>query len=276
MRIRPSVLIASLVMVGGLSVALLPAVGQGQGRGQAPAAAAAFRAPRTTFNQPNLMGIWQAMSSAHFDLEPHGAAFGVPAGVGVVVDPPDGKIPYTPAGLAKRAENLKNRATADPAGKCYKPGTPHFVYVPFPFQILQTPTQVTLVSEYIHNVRILYLNRTKHYPDGEVDFWNGDSVARWDGDTLVTDVANFGGEAWLDRAGNHSSRDLKVVERFALQDADTIRYEATMTDPKTYTRPWTIRILLYRHKEPNVRILEYECQAYAENSLKEPVLPVVR
>jgi hypothetical protein len=273
MRIRSSVWIVLLMSVGVLSVAVMPVV--------APVAAqtgaqAAFRAPRTPFGQPNMMGIWQAMSSAHFDLEPHGASFGVPAGVGVVVDPPDGKIPYNAAGLAKRAANLRNRATEDPAGKCFKPGTPHFVYVPFPFQILQTANQVTLISEYIHNIRIIYLNRSKHYPDGEVDFWNGDSVGRWDGETLVTDVANFGGQAWLDRAGNHSSPDLKVVERFTLIDADTIRYEATMTDPKTYTRPWTIRVLLYRHKEPNMRILEYECQAYAENSLKEPVLPTVR
>ncbi|MBI2149833.1 MAG: hypothetical protein HYU27_04415 [Acidobacteria bacterium] len=242
--------------------------------GQAPAPA--FRAPRTPFGQPNLMGIWQAMSSAHYNLEPHAASLGVPAGVGVIVDPPDGKIPYTPQALAQRNANFKNRATADPHGKCYKPGTPHIIYLPFPFQIIQSPAQITILSEYVHNARTLFLNRSSHWPPDSVELWNGDSVAKWDGDTLVTDVANFGGQAWLDRAGNFTSEQLKVVERFTLLDADTIRYEATLTDPKTYTRPWTLRVLLYRHKEPNFRILEYECQAYGEDSLKEPRLPVVQ
>lgn len=271
--------IVSLAAAGVVAVALLPAVpvaGQARGQQAAAAPAAAFKAPRTSFNQPNLQGIWQTMSTAHYDLEPHAATYQSPAGVGVVIDPPDGKIPYTPAARAQKDLNYKNRLDDDPHAKCWKPGTPHFVYLPFPFQIIQTQNQVTMISEYVHNVRILYLNRSKHYPDGEVDFWNGDTVAKWEGDTLVTEVANFGGQAWLDRAGNHSSPDLKVVERFAMIDNDTIRYQATMTDPKTYTRPWTLEVLLYRRKEPNLRIMEYECHAYAENSLKDPVLPTVR
>ena len=268
MRERPLLLVPTLLVLGVLSLALLPAVGQ---------TPAAFRPGRTAFTppQPNFQGIWQTLDTAHYDLEPHAASYGVRAGVGNVVDPADGKIPYRPEALAKRQENFKNRLTEDPHQKCWKPGTPHFVYLPYPFQILQTPTQITMVSEYVHNVRILYLNRKTHYAEGEVDFWNGDSVARWDGDTLVTDVANFGGQAWLDRAGNHHSEQLKVVERFTMIDADHIRYEATLTDPKTYTRPWTLRVLLYRRKEPNLRIMEYECHAYADNSLKEPALPTV-
>ena len=263
---RRSLLWITSLTVGFLGVALLPAVGQ----------TPAFRPSRTPDGQPNFQGIWQAMSSAHFNLEPHTASFGIPAGTGVIVDPTNGKIPYTAAGLAEREENLKNRGTADPYSKCFKPGVPHMMYLPFPLQIVQTKTQVTVLSEYVHNVRNIYLNRDKHYPTGDAEFWNGDSVGRFDGDTLVTDVANFSPNPWLDRSGNHHSEDLKVVERFTLIDADTIRYEATLTDPKTYTRPWTIRVLLYRHKEPNARILEYECHAYAENSLGPPELPTVR
>ena len=150
------------------------------------------------------------------------------------------------------------------------------MYVPFPFQIIQSATQVTILSEYVHNTRTVFLNRSSHWPPDSVDLWNGDSVGKWDGDTLVTDVANFNGQAWLDRAGNFASEQLKVVERFALIDADTIRYEATLTDPKTYSRPWTMRMLLYRHKEPNLRIMEYECHAYGDESLKDPKLPTVR
>jgi hypothetical protein len=277
MRERSLVWIVCLLLAGVVCVSLLPAVPlAAQGRGAPASAAAAFRAPRiAALNQPNFQGIWQTFSSAHYDLEPHAASYGMPAGVGVVVDPASGKIPYTPAGLQKKQANFKNRLADDPHGKCWKPGTPHFVYLPFPFQIVQTGTQVTMISEYVHNVRTIYLNRAKHYPDGEVDFWNGDSFGKWEGDTLVTDVANFGNMGWLDRSGNHHSEALKVVERFTLIDADTMRYEATLTDPKTFTQPWTIRVLLYRRKEPNLRIMEYECHAYADNSLKEPVLPKV-
>ena len=250
-----------------LGAALLPLVAQ--------TPANAFRPARTPDGQPNLMGIWQAMSTAHYDLEPHAASMGVPAGVGVIVDPADGKIPYRPEALAKRNENLRNRAKLDPFDKCYKPGTPHVVYLPFPFQIIQTPQQLTLLSEYVHNSRNIYLTRKSHYPPDSVDLWNGDSVGRFDGDVFVTDVANFNGQAWLDRSGNFASEALKVTERFRLIDADTIQYEATLEDAKTYTRPWTIRVLLYRHKEPRFRILEYECHAYTDLSLKEPKLPTV-
>ena len=267
MRKRSFVWICSLLAVVIAGAALLPLVAQ---------TPAAFRPSRTSTGQPNFQGIWQAMGSAHYDLEPHGASFGIPAGLGVIVDPPDGKIPYNAAGLAKRAENLRNRATADPHSKCFKPGVPHMMYLPFPFQIIQSATQVTVLSEYVHNVRNIYLNRNSHYPTGDAEFWNGDSVGRFDGDSLVTDVGNFSPNVWLDRSGNHHSEGLKVTERFTLIDADTIRYEATLDDSKTFTRPWRMSMLLYRRKEPNLRILEYECHAYAENSLKEPTLPTVR
>jgi hypothetical protein len=236
-----------------------------------------FTAPRhSETGQPDLEGIWQVMdSSVHFNVEPHGASFGVPAGQGVIVDPPDGKIPYTEAGLRKRADNIANRDTLDPYAKCFKPGVPHLVYLPFPFQIIQSDNVVTIQSEYVHNTRFIWLHRDTHFGAGQIDLWNGDSVGRFDGDTLVTDVFNFHPDVWLDRAGNHSGPDLRVRERFTLIDADTLQYEATLTDPVNYTQPWTMRLLMYRHKEPGKRILEYECHAYAEDSLGPPVLPVL-
>lgn len=261
-----SLLLPIAVVVGGVMCAtLLPLVAQ--------TPAPAFRPARTPDGQPNFNGIWQVMNSAHYDLEPHAASMGTPAGTGVIVDPADGKIPYRPEALAKRNENSRNRAAADPYAKCYKPGTPHLTYVPFPFQILQTSSQMTILSEYMHNTRHIFLTRKTHYPPDTVDLWNGDAVGRFDGDVFVTDVANFNGQAWLDRNGNFASDQLKVTERFRLIDADTIQYEATMDDAKTYTRPWTIRMLLYRHKEPRMRILEYECHAYKDDALKDPKLP---
>jgi hypothetical protein len=267
MKTRSLFVLMPVVMAGILGAALLPSLAQ--------TPANTFRAPRTPDGQPNLMGIWQVMNSAHYDIEPHAGRLGVPAGVGVIVDPSDGKIPYRPEALAKRNANFKDRAKLDPHEKCFKPGTPHMTYLPFPFQIIQTPTQVTILSEYVHNTRHVYLTRKTHWPPDSVDLWNGDSVGRFDGDVFVTDVANFNGLAWLDRSGNFHSEQLTVAERFRLIDADTIQYEATLTDPKTYTRPWTMRMLLYRHKEPRMRILEYECHAYRDDSLKDPVLPTV-
>jgi hypothetical protein len=236
-----------------------------------------FTPERNEYGQPDFSGIWQVLdTAAHFNVEPHGASFGVPAGAGVVVDPPDGKIPYTASGLAKRNANIAGRDTLDPYARCYKPGTPHIMYLPFPFQIVQSENFITIMSEYVHNTRFILLNRDDHFGEGELDLWNGDSVGSWDGNSLVTDVYNFHPDVWLDRAGNHAGgATLRVNENFTMIDADTIRYRATLTDPEDFTRPWTMELYLYRHKGPNTRILEYECQAYGDNSLGEPQLPVV-
>jgi hypothetical protein len=250
-----------------IAVAILTPVGMAQ----------TFTPPRhPEYDQPNLEGIWQVMDqSVHFNVEPHEASFGVPAGTGVIVDPPDGLIPYTPAGLAERARNVAERDVLDPYAKCYKPGVPHLVYLPFPFQIVQSENLVTIMSEYIHNTRFIWLHRDTHFGERQIDLWNGDSVGSFDGDTLVTDVFNFHPDVWLDRAGNHSGPDLRVTERLRLVDADTLEYTATLTDPENYTEPWTMRMRMYRHKDPGKRILEYECHAYAENSLGPPELPAI-
>jgi hypothetical protein len=232
------------------------------------AAAQGYTAPRTSYGHPDLQGIWQVLSTATaFDLEPHTATWEVPAGLGVIVDPPDGLIPYQPWAVARRAENFKNRATADPLAKCYKPGVPRLTYLPFPFQIIQSPQAVTIFYEYIHNFRTIHLNRKTHV-DG-LDFWNGDSIGRWEGDTLVVDVANFNGQAWLDKAGNFHSEALHVVERYTRTDAGTMTYDVTIEDPKVFARSWRMSMPLYLHKEPNFRLLEYECHAYAEDEAQE-------
>ena len=256
---------ASLIVIVGSLLAAQAALGQ------------AYSPPRhVETGQPNLEGIWQVMdSSVHFNVEPHAAGFGVPAGQGVIVDPADGFIPYTPAGLREREDNLANRATRDPYSKCYKPGAPHLLYLPFPFQIMQSGNVVTIMSEYIHNTRFIWLHRDSHFGAGAIDLWNGDSFGRFEGDALVTDVFNFHPDIWLDRAGNHSGPELHVSERFRLIDADTLEYEATLTDPVNYLQPWTMRMRMYRHKDPGKRILEYECHALAEDSLGPPELPVV-
>jgi hypothetical protein len=231
---------------------------------------------RNRYGQPNFEGIWQVLDPApHHNIEPHNASYGVPAGAGIITDPADGRIPYTPAGRARRDANRAD-LSADPIARCFKPGVPHLMYLPFPFQILQSGNFLTIMSEYVHSTRFIFLHRTDHFGAGEIDLWNGDSVGRFDGDALVTDVFNFHPDVWLDRSGNHAGGPtLRVNERFTLIDADTIRYQATLADPENFTQPWTLETYLYRHKAPAKRILEYECHAYLDNALGPPQLPGV-
>jgi hypothetical protein len=231
------------------------------------AAQSTYKVPRTWDNKPDLQGIWQAQNTASYDLEAHTASTGVPAGPGVIVDPPDGKIPYQPAALAKKKQNFETRASADPVSRCYMPGVPRFIYMPFPIQIFQTPKFVIITSEYVHNDRTIYLDGSKHLEG--VDFYDGDSRGHWEGDTLVVDIADFNDQTWFDRVGNYHSDALHVVERYTRTAPDTLDYEAIIEDPKVFTRPWKISMPLSLLKGKNLRLLEYECYAYLEDTAKE-------
>jgi len=222
--------------------------------------------PRTRDGRPDFSGIWQAMNTAAWNLEPHAAQPGVPAGLGVVAG---GRIPYTPAALARRNENAAKRATLDPNAKCYLPGVPRIMYMPFPFQIVQTPTLVVFLFEYVHAVRNVFMNSP--HPKGPIEWWMGDSRGRWEGDTLVVDVVHFGADTWLDAAGNFHSEQMHLVERFTPMGPDHIRYEVTVEDPKVFAEPWTMRMVLYRHKEPTLRLLEYECYAFDAAQIYAPL-----
>jgi hypothetical protein len=211
--------------------------------------------PRAADGKPDFSGIWQSLSGADYGLEPHLATKDAPPGAGVV----EGNvIPYQPAALQQRAKNFDARATADPRTKCFTLGTPRGIYNNAPFQILQRPRDLTLLFEFGHPVRTINTNNTEH-PDGHIDFWLGDSRGHWEGETLVVDVIDFNGETWLDRVGDFNSDALHLVERWSFIDHNTIRYRATFDDPKVYTRPWTIEVLLYRRLEPNVQIIENYC-----------------
>src|SRR5688572_11165855 len=144
-----------------LAVGLIPMPVTGQARGAQPQA---YSAPKNAIGQPDLSGIWQISdSSLAYNVEPHTAMYKFPAGQGAIVDPPNGMIPYLPAAIAKRQENLKNRATLDPLEKCWKPGVPRITFLNLPFQIVQSPDFVTIVYEYIHNSRTIYFNRKAHH-----------------------------------------------------------------------------------------------------------------
>jgi len=218
---------------------------------------------RTPDGKPDLNGIWQAFTTASWDLEDHNARKGEPGGQSVVVD---GPIPYQPWAAAKKAENARMRETADPLRKCYMPGVPRATYLPFPFQIVQTPALVTITYEYNHLARWIWTDGRGH-PEG-FNFWMGESRGRWEGDTLVVEVKNHNDQTWFDAAGNFHSDELRVVERYTPMGPNHVNYEATIEDPKVFTRPWTINLPLYRRLEKNVQLLDYECLEF-----ETPFLP---
>ena len=239
--------------------------------GQAPAARQANVPPRTADGAPDLQGVWRVWNLAKYDVEPHGASQGVPAGPGVIVDPADGLIPYKPWALARKKENfaasritypydpLKN---ADPLARCYIPGVPRITYLGWPFEIIQTKDFVGIVYEWMHHRRMIPLT-DREAPEG-IDLWGGVSRGRWDGNTLVVKVTNLSDRTWFDMAGNFHSKDVQVEERYTPDGPDTLDYRVTITDPNVFTRPWTMRMPIQRQREG--RLLEYECHDLLEKS----------
>jgi hypothetical protein len=217
-----------------------------------------FSVTRVADDNPDLSGLWQVLNTAAWDIQDHQARQDAPAGVGVVEGE---EIPYQSWAAVKKKQNFENRATADPETKCDLAGVPRLTYLPHPFQILQGPSQVTMLYEYQHAVRTIYTNGTPH-PPGPIEWWLGDSRAHWEGRTLVVDVIHFNDQTWFDRAGNFHSNALHVIEHYTLTDPDHIAYQVTIEDPKVFTKPWSMSMVLYRLKEPRAQLLEYECSGF--------------
>ena len=250
--------------------------------------------PRTPTGQPDMNGLWQALGNAHWDIEPHAARPALQMQPGPVVPVPanealafgalgsvpwhwgvveGGEIPYTAEALARRNENRESYFERDPAIKCYLPGVPRATYMPFPFQIFQSNSHFFIAYEFAGAVRNIYLQDPG---PPQVDSWMGQSVGRWEGDTFVVESNGFNDQTWFDRAGNHHSWQMTVTERYTMTSPYHIMYEATMEDPETFTRPWTIRMPLYKHVDPNARLGQFKCVEYVEELLyghlrKEPI-----
>ena len=242
----------------------------------------AYRAPRTPDGKPDLNGIWQALNEANYDIELHmarpalatrpgpygpvpaaqvlalGAVGAVPPGPGVVEG---GELPYKPEALAQRKQNRENWLAADPEIKCYLPGVPRATYMPYPFQIFQSNQAIFIAYEYAGAVRNIYLKDPGRPP---VDSWMGQSAGHWEGETLVVDVTGFNDQTWFDRAGNFHSDALHIVERYTRTGPDVIQYEATIDDPKVFTRPWKMSMPLYRRQEKNAQLMDFKCAEFVE------------
>lgn len=225
--------------------------------------------PRMPGGTPDLSGIWQTMNNANWNIEPQAADHGpdyrwgaigaLRPSLGVVED---GPLPYTEEALAQRDANRDDWLALDPVVKCYMPGVPRANYLPFPFQIVQSPEHITMAYEFASAMRIVYMNRPDF--DAPVPAWMGHSRGHWEDDTLVIRVTDFMPHTWFDHAGNHHSDQLEVIERYTMESPNLIRYEAEIRDPETFSRPWTMTMPLYRRMEENAQLLEFKCVEFAE------------
>jgi hypothetical protein len=222
-----------------------------------------YAGPRTPDGKPDLNGIWQSLNTANWDLLPHAAAQGPVLSLGAAGAQPPGlgvvegdEIPYLPAAAAQKKQNGAHWLTADPEVKCFLPGVPRATYMPYPFQIVQTPGTVLIAYQFASASRLIPIKARTG--DSPADSWMGDSYGRWDGDTLVADVTSFSDATWLDAAGDYHSDELHVIERYTRTSGDTLTYEATIEDPKVFTRPWKIRMPLRLQK--GTQVVEDECE----------------
>ena len=257
--------------------------------GPAAAQSTDYRAPRLPgTDEPDLNGIWQAVNSANWDIRPHAASPGpfpnllgaigaVAPGQGVIVG---NELPYQPWAAEKQRENFENRltrpvtralneTTGDPEAKCFLPGVPRITYLPYPFQIVHTASQVFIAYEFASAARIIHMDSE---PESPAESWMGWSIGRWEGDTLVVEVTDQVDRTWFDRAGNFHSNEMRVTERYTPLSPYHLQYEARIEDPNVFTRPWTISMPLYRRMEPDVQLMEFKCIEFAEPFLYEHML----
>ena len=144
----------------------------------------------------------------------------------------------------------------DPILNCLPPGVPRIMLIPFPMQVIQTPTELILLFEYDHYVRHIYLDRREHPKELDLT-WMGDSIGWWDANTLVVDTAGLNDKTWLDQVGHPHSDALHVVERLRRIDRETLQDDLTIDDPKAYQKPWTGRQTF--KLRPTWHLLEYVC-----------------
>jgi hypothetical protein len=292
-RVREAgLVVVAFVVAGGLALTMTRAAGQTQRSQGLQVLPEGPQVPRQANGKPDFSGIWQANNGANWDLLTHTARPMV-AQPGVYNDVPDYKelqvlaapvvalgaigwvppdlgvvegdeIPYQPWAAKRKQENFDNWLDRDPEIGCFLPGVPRAMYMPYPFQIIQGSNDIMMVFEFAGAQRTLHLHEVDPYP---ADSYMGHSVAKWEGDTLVVDVSSFNSETWFDRAGNFHSDALRVVERYTPLHRDAFRYEATIEDPKVFTRPWKISMPIYRRLEPNAQLMEFACHEMVEETL---------
>ena len=285
---RALIVIAAAVAVGGAVWTQVPSTSRG---------GEAYKAPRTADGKPDFSGVWQALNTANYDIQAHaarpalalisapprtgvpglvratpsdlpapqvralGAVGAVPAGEGVVEG---NEIPYQPWAAAQKKENVEHWLERDPEIKCFMPGVPRATYMPYPFQILQSTDAILIAYEFAGTTRTIHMTKAGDSPSPS---WMGWSRGHWEGETLVVDVTDFNDQTWFDRAGNFHSDALHITERYTAVSPYHLTYEVTVEDPKVFTRPWKMRMPLYRRFEKDKRLLEYKCVEFVEEAM---------
>ena len=212
--------------------------------------------PRRADGKPDISGYFLAdAGGANYGLEQHERDFLMPPSRGQVIDPADGRLPYQSWARAERIDRvLPHRGYDDPTAHCFVAGVPRSHYVPAPFYVLQPEGYIVVLHERM-SWRHIFLDGRDFLPD-HMRLWQGHSVGRWDGDTLVVESRNFNGKSWLNEAGDVVSHAQTVVETFTPVGPDQVTYRATVTDPIAYTRPWTIEMPFDRSGD---ELLEVAC-----------------
>ncbi|MBZ5643388.1 MAG: hypothetical protein LAO19_11555 [Acidobacteriia bacterium] len=204
---------------------------------------------------PDLSGLW-------IRLRDKGAmARGYPS---FVLDFGSAMSPMTPWAASKFKINSAlyhgddaSTVLSDPIFQCYPPGVPRIYLQNFPVQIVQIPGQVIMLFEYDHFIRRIYTDGRPHDKD-QGALWMGDTIGKWEGDTLVADTDSFNDKTLLDRVGHVHSADMRVVERLRRIDRDTLEIEFTVDDRKAFTKPWSTKLIFQQH--PDWKVLENVCE----------------
>ena len=244
--------------------------------------------------KPNFSGVWQVLNTANYNIEAHiaqasmqlmegpfgplparalvplGAVGAVPSGAGVVED---GPLPYQDWALAQRDENRAHWLERDPEIKCYLAGVPRATYMPFPFQIFHGDSEILISYEYASAARSIPFEDPGEPP---ADSWMGQSWARWEDDVLVITTRGQNDRTWFDRAGNFHSDQMTVVERIRRIGPHHLEYQAEIDDPVVFTRPWSMRMMLYERIGPDAELGQFKCVEFVEELLyghlrKEPI-----
>jgi hypothetical protein len=198
-------------------------------------------APRSADGHPDLAGIW---------MPPSGYVFNIAN----AMKPED--VPLQPWAAELYSQRRANESKEDPVGHCIPAGVPRADAVPYPWKILNSPGEMTILYEAVHGYRQIFLDG-RELPKDPNPTWMGYSVGHWDGDTLVVDTTGFNDKGWLDNDGKPATDALRVTERFKRKDLGHMDLEITIDDPKAYTKPWKVteafRLL------PDTELLEYVC-----------------
>ena len=231
--------------------------------------------PRTPDGHPDLQGYWDGgPANASHSIE-DGCCDAIHARMQsrtadrlglrepLIIDPPDGRIPYQPWAAEKRTELLFDMETPtelghiDPEDRCLLLGAPRSNYRG-DLEIRQNANHVVILYEWAHAYRVIPLDRRPHVGK-DISMYNGDSRGRWEGDTLVVEARNFNDQIWLDSHGSFYSDAFRVVERWQLLEGDRLRYEATIEDPNVFTRPWTLAFTMGRIGDEEYEFFEEAC-----------------